>query len=275
MRTGLIAQKIGMSRYYTEDGRHIPVTLLWVNDCQVVSHKTEEQNGYNAIQIGWGQAKVKNVSKSVRGQFAKAKVEPKQVVKEFRVSKDGFVNVGAQLAADHFIAGQYVDVAARTIGKGFAGGMKRHNFGGLEATHGVSISHRSHGSTGQCQDPGRVFKGKKMAGHMGDTNVTVQNLEVIATDKEKGLIIVCGAVPGAKGGYVTITDAVKRATPPSAPFPASILGDAAAEKKANDNADDAEKVKAEAAAEAPQAEAPAVEEKQEEAKSEGGENNEN
>lgn len=245
MRTGLIAQKIGMSRYYTDNGQHIPVTLLLVDDCEVVAHKTEENDGYNALQLGWGKAKASRVSKALRGHYAKAKVEPKKVLKEFRISKDAFVDVGKQLSAEHFISGQYVDVAGVSIGKGFAGAMKRHNFGGLEATHGVSISHRSHGSTGQCQDPGRVFKGKKMAGHLGDENVTVQNLEVIDIDGEKGIILVCGAVPGAKGSYVTISDAVKRAVPPSVPFPAALLGDAETSNDNNDQQD--EEAKAEEA----------------------------
>lgn len=260
MRTGLIAQKLGMSRYYTEDGRHLPVTLLWIDNCEVVSHKTEEADGYNALQIGLGKAKVNRVSKALRGHYAKAKVEPKKVLREFRISKDAFVTVGKQISAEHFIPGQYVDVSGTSIGKGFAGAMKRHNFAGLEATHGVSISHRSHGSTGQCQDPGRVFKGKKMAGHLGDESVTVQNLEIIDVDSENGLIFVFGAIPGSKGGYVTISDAVKRAVPPSVPFPAALLGedDGVEESVAAEAGEEAkqaaveEKVEAPAEADAPQ-----------------------
>jgi len=226
MRTGLIAQKVGMSRVFADDGRHIPVTVLKVDNCQVVSQRTEEKDGYTAVQLGMGTAKVKRVSKAMRGHFAAAKVEPKKRVEEFRVPADALVEVGAQISADHFIAGQYVDVSGTSIGKGFAGVMKRHNFSGLRASHGVSISHRSHGSTGQCQDPGRVFKGKKMAGHMGAVQVTTQNLEVVSTDSERGLILIKGAVPGSKGGYVRIFDSVKRVNTQELPFPAALVGGA-------------------------------------------------
>jgi len=231
MRTGLIAQKLGMSRVFADDGRHIPVTVLKVDNCQVVAQRTEEKDGYTAIQIGVGTAKVNKMSKASRGHFAKAKVEPKQRMVEFRVSPDALVDVGAQLSTDHFVAGQLVDVAGTTKGKGFAGAMKRHGFGGLRATHGVSISHRSHGSTGQCQDPGKVFKGKKMAGHMGDVRNTTQNLEIVSTDSERGLILVKGAVSGSKGGYVFVTDAIKRAATQELPFPAALIsGDAPIEE---------------------------------------------
>lgn len=224
MRTGLIARKVGMSRVFAESGHHVPVTVLQVDNLQVVAQRTEERDGYSALQLGWGAAKVKNVSKAQRGHFAKAKVEPKRFVREFRVSDDALVDVGAELAPSHFVAGQKVDVTGNSIGKGFAGAMKRHGFGGLRASHGVSISHRSHGSTGQCQDPGKVFKGKKMAGHMGDVRVTTQNLEIVSTDDERGLILVRGAVPGSKGGFVLIRDAVKRAAPEGLPFPAGLKG---------------------------------------------------
>jgi large subunit ribosomal protein L3 len=225
MRTGLIARKVGMSRIFADSGLHVPVTVLQLDNLQVVAQRTVERDGYTALQLGWGTAKVKNVSKAQRGHFAKAKVEPKRIVREFRISDDAMVDVGAELAASHFVAGQYVDVTGRSIGKGFAGAMKRHGFSGLRATHGVSISHRSHGSTGQCQDPGKVFKGKKMAGHMGDVRVTAQNLEVVRTDDENGLILVKGAVPGSAGGYVLINDAVKRALPEGLPFPAALKGE--------------------------------------------------
>ncbi|TNE30170.1 MAG: 50S ribosomal protein L3 [Alphaproteobacteria bacterium] len=231
MRTGLIAQKIGMTRIFDDEGRHVPVTVLKVDGCQVVSVKTEEKDGYVALQLGAGKKRLKNVTKPVRGHYAKAKVEPKAKLVEFRVSNDGLVDVGAELSAAHFVPGQYVDVSGVTIGKGFAGAMKRWNFGGLRATHGVSVSHRSHGSTGQCQDPGRVFKGKKMAGHMGARNRTAQNLKVIAVDEEQGLIFVTGAVPGSKQGWVTIQDAVKKALPEDVPFPAALR---TGEKKAAD-----------------------------------------
>src|SRR5690242_18967214 len=219
MRTGLIAQKMGMTRVFTEEGNHVPVTVLKVDNCQVVAVRTEETDGYTAVQLGVGKAKVKNVTQPNRGHYAKAKVEPKRKLVEFRVPKDGLLEVGAELSAAHFVAGQFVDVVGTTKGRGFSGVIRRHNFGGLRASHGVSVSHRSHGSTGQRQDPGKVFRGKKMAGHMGDVNVTTQNLRVVKTDPERGLIMIRGAVPGAKGGWVTIHDAVKRALPESAPKP--------------------------------------------------------
>lgn len=220
MRTGLIARKEGMSRIFDEDGRHIPVTVLKVDECQVIAVRGEEKDGYVAVQLGAGKAKVKSTSKQNRGHFAKAKVEPKKRLAEFRVSNENVLEIGAELGANHFVAGQYVDVTGTSIGKGFAGAMKRHNFGGLRASHGVSVSHRSHGSTGQCQDPGKVFKGKKMAGHMGAERVTTQNLEVVAVDLEDNLILVKGAVPGAKKGWVLIKDAVKKPAPEGLPLPA-------------------------------------------------------
>ncbi len=228
MRTGLIAQKLGMTRVFAEDGAHVPVTLLKVTGCQVVAVRTEEKNGYNAVQLGLGKAKVKNVSKAQRGHFAGAKVEPKQKLAEFRVAKDALLEVGAELSADHFVTGQFVDVTGTTIGKGFAGSMKRWNFGGLRASHGVSVSHRSHGSTGNRQDPGRTFPGKKMAGHLGDERVTTQNLKVIGTDPALGIVMVKGAVPGHEGSYVLIKDAKKRPLPKEAPFPAALKAKAEA-----------------------------------------------
>ena len=228
MRTGLLAQKLGMTRIFAADGNHVPVTVLKVDHCQVVAVRTDETNGYNAVQLGVGTAKVKNVSKAQRGHFAKAKVEPKKKLCEFRVSKDNLLEVGAELSAAHFVDGQFVDVIGTTIGKGFAGSMKRWNFGGLRATHGVSVSHRSHGSTGNRQDPGRTFPGKKMAGHLGVERVTTQNLKIVQTDADQGLIYVQGAVPGHEGAYVMVKDAVKRALPKEAPKPAALKGKAEA-----------------------------------------------
>ncbi|WP_395021910.1 50S ribosomal protein L3 [Dongia sp.] len=228
MRTGLLAQKMGMTRIFAADGNHVPVTVLKVDHCQVVAVRTTETNGYNAVQLGVGKAKVKNVSKAQRGHFAKAKVEPKQKLAEFRVSKENLLEVGAELSAAHFVTGQFVDVVGTTIGKGFAGSMKRWNFGGLRASHGVSVSHRSHGSTGNRQDPGRTFPGKKMAGHLGVERVTQQNLKIVETDVEQGLIYVHGAVPGHEGAYVLVKDAVKRALPKEAPKPAALKGKAEA-----------------------------------------------
>ena len=222
MRSGVIAKKVGMTRLFMEDGKQIPVTVLRLDKLQVVAQRTVEKDGYTAVQLGSGAPKVKRVSQAMRGHFAAANVEPKRKVAEFRVAPENLIDVGAEIIADHYLAGQYVDVTGTSIGKGFAGGMKRHNFGGLRATHGVSISHRSHGSTGQCQDPGKVFKGKKMAGHMGAARVTTQNLEVVKTDAERGLIMVKGAVPGSKGGWVTIKDAVKKPFPSEAPLPAAL-----------------------------------------------------
>lgn len=227
MRTGVIAKKMGMTRLFKDDGRHVPVTVLSLENCQVVSQRTQERDGYVALQLGAGAAKAKNVAKPQRGHFAKAEVEPKQRLVEFRVSDDALVDVGAEISADHFIPGQFVDIAGHTQGKGFAGAMKRWNFGGLRATHGVSVSHRSHGSTGQRQDPGKVFKNKKMAGHMGDRQRTQQNLEIVLTDVERGLIFVKGSVPGSKGTWLMISDSVKIDRPADAPYPASIKSDAA------------------------------------------------
>ena len=224
MRSGMIAQKVGMTRVFTEDGQAVPVTVLKVENCQVVARKTVDKDGYNAVQLGAGVAKAKRMSKAERGHFAKARVEPKRKLAEFRVSEDNLIEVGAELTADHFVPGQFVDVTGISIGKGFAGAMKRWNFGGLRASHGVSISHRSHGSTGQCQDPGKVFKGKKMAGHLGSKRVTTQNLKVVQTDAERGLILIKGAVPGAKGSWVFVRDAIKKPLPEEAPKPAAIRG---------------------------------------------------
>src|SRR5580658_3373165 len=225
MRTGLIAQKLGMSRVFTDEGTHVPVTVLRVDNCQVVAQRTQERDGYTALQLGVGTAKVKNVTKPMRGHFASAKVEPKKHVAEFRVSDDALVEIGAEITAAHFVAGQYVDVTGTSIGKGFAGGMKRWNFGGLRATHGVSVSHRSLGSTGQRQDPGKTFKNKKMAGHLGAERVTTQSLVIVSTDEERGLVMVRGAVPGSAGGWVLVRDAVKRRAPVDLPFPAALRGD--------------------------------------------------
>ncbi|HZB91679.1 MAG TPA: 50S ribosomal protein L3 [Stellaceae bacterium] len=228
MRTGLIAQKLGMTRLFTEEGSHVPVTVLKVDNCQVVAVRTAERDGYTAVQLGVGKAKVKNVTKPMRGHYAVAKLEPKRKLVEFRVPKEGLLEIGAELSAAHFIAGQFVDVTGTSKGRGFSGVMRRHNFGGLRATHGVSVSHRSHGSTGQRQDPGKVFRNKKMAGHYGDARVTTQNLRVIATDDERGLIMIEGAVPGAEGGYVLVKDAAKRKPPKDLPFPAALRAAAAA-----------------------------------------------
>jgi large subunit ribosomal protein L3 len=222
MRTGLLARKLGMTRVFAEDGNHVPVTVLQVDDCRVVGVRSLERDGYWALQLGVGAAKVKNVSKPQRGHFARAKVAPKARLAEFRISEDAVLEVGAEITAAHFVPGQRVDVAGISIGKGFAGAMKRHNFGGLRASHGVSISHRSHGSTGQRQSPGKTFKSKKMAGHLGAERVTIQSLEVIAADAGRGILLIKGAVPGSPGGYVRITDAVKRKTPENLPFPAAL-----------------------------------------------------
>ena len=226
-RTGLIARKLGMTRLFDAEGTHHPVTVLQLEQLQVVAQSTPDKNGYSAVQLGAGKAKVKNVPKPMRGHYAKARVEPKKVLTEFRVSDGALIDIGAELSAEHFVTGQIVDVTATSIGKGFAGAMKRHNFAGLEASHGVSISHRSHGSTGNRQDPGRVFKNKKMAGHMGARRVTVQNLVVLGTDPARGLIMIRGAVPGPKGGLVRVVDAVKLPLPKDLPFPAALKGGAA------------------------------------------------
>ena len=224
MRTGLICKKLGMSRLFDSKGSHIPVTILHLDNCQVISSMTEEKNGYCAIQIGVGKIKEKKLSKSMKGHFSKNKVEPKLKLSEFRVSPENIIDNGTEIVASHFVDGQFVDVTATSIGKGFAGAMKRHNFGGLRASHGVSISHRSHGSTGQCQDPGKVFKGKKMAGHMGSTTVTTQNLQIIKTDSENGFIFVKGSVPGSKGGWVILKDSIKIKNTEDLPLPAGIKG---------------------------------------------------
>ena len=222
MRTGLLAQKLGMTRIFTDDGNHIPVSVLKIDNCQVVAVRTREKDGYTAVQLGVGTAKTKNVSKPQRGHFAKAKVEPKARLAEFRVSEDALLEVGAEITAAHFVAGQYVDVVGISIGKGFAGAMKRHNFAGLRASHGVSVSHRSHGSTGQRQSPGKMFKNKKMAGHLGAERVTTQSLEVMAADAERGVLMIKGSVPGSPGGFVLVKDAAKRRAPEGLPFPAAL-----------------------------------------------------
>ena len=219
MRSGVIAQKLGMTRVFTDAGEHVPVTVLKLDNCQVVAHRTAEKNGYVALQLGSGTRKTRNVPKSMRGHFAASKVAPKRDLAEFRVPADALIPVGAELTVDHFVVGQFVDVTGTSVGKGFAGAMKRHNFGGLRASHGVSVSHRSHGSTGGRQDPGKVFKNKKMAGHMGDVTVTTLNLKVVRIDAERGLLLVEGAVPGAKGGMILVRDAVKRPLPDDAPKP--------------------------------------------------------
>ncbi len=222
MRTGVITQKVGMMRLFTDDGKHVPVTVLKLDGCQVVAQRTVERDGYSAVQLGSGLAKVKRVTKAQRGHFAKAQVEPKRKVAEFRVTPDNLVAVGDFITAEHFVPGQIVDVSGITIGKGFAGTMKRHNYSGLEASHGVSISHRSAGSTGNRQDPGRTFKGKKMSGHMGQVLVTTQNVEIAKVDAERGLIMIKGGVPGSKGSWVMVRDAVKRALHKDAPKPAAV-----------------------------------------------------
>ena len=235
MRSGVIAQKVGMSRVFTDEGVHVPVTVLKIDGCQVVAHKTQDKNGYMALQLGIGRAKVKNVGKAERERFARAEVEPKLKLAEFPVGEDTFLPVGAEITADHYVAGQFVDVTGTTLGKGFAGPMKRWNFRGLRATHGVSLSHRSHGSTGGRQDPGKTFKNKKMAGHMGVDRVTTLNLRVVQTDVERGLVLVEGAVPGAAGGWIFIRDAIKKALPKDAPMPGKFRVKAAAEAAAETN----------------------------------------
>ena len=227
MRSGVIAKKLGMTRLFLEDGKQVPVTVLQLDNLQVVAQRTADKDGYTAVQLGAGNAKAKRTTAAQRGHFAKANVAPKRKVAEFRVSADNLIEVGAEITAEHYLAGQFVDIAGVSIGKGFAGAMKRHNFGGLRASHGVSVSHRSHGSTGQCQDPGKVFKGKKMAGHLGAVRVTTQNLQVVRTDADRGLIMVKGAVPGSKGGWVTVKDAVKKPAHKDAPRPAAIRAAAA------------------------------------------------
>ena len=219
MRTGVIAKKLGMARFFDEAGAHVPVTVLSLEGCQVVAHRTKDKDGYVALQLGAGSKKPKNTSKALRGHFGKAEVEPKHKVVEFRVSEDNLIDVGAEITADHYLPGQKIDITGTTVGKGFAGAMKRWNFKGLRATHGVSVSHRSHGSTGQRQDPGRTFKGKKMAGHLGQETVTTLNVTVWRIDVERGLILVRGAVPGSDGAYVKLRDAVKSAAPEGLPMP--------------------------------------------------------
>jgi large subunit ribosomal protein L3 len=238
MRSGVIAKKLGMTRLFLEDGRQVPVTVLQMDAVQVVAQRTVEVDGYTAVQLGAGSAKAKNTSQPMRGHFARANVAPKRKLVEFRVEPDNLIDVGAEITADHFLEGQHVDVSGTSIGKGFAGAMKRWNFGGLRASHGVSVSHRSHGSTGQCQDPGKVFKGKKMAGHMGAARITTQNLKVVRTDAERGLIMIKGAVPGSKGGWVTVRDAVKRSAPEGAPMPAAIRTSGAAPEAAVQGAEE-------------------------------------
>jgi large subunit ribosomal protein L3 len=252
MRTGVIAKKLGMARFFDEAGAHVPVTVLSLEGCQVVAHRTKEKDGYVALQLGAGAKKAKNTSKAMRGHFAKGEVEPKHELAEFRVTEDNLIDVGAEITADHFVAGQKIDVTASTVGKGFQGAMKRWNFGGMRATHGVSVSHRAHGSTGQRQDPGKTFKNKKMAGHLGDETVTTLNLTVWRIDQERGLILVRGAVPGTEGTYVKIRDAIKKALPAEAPKPGAFR-------------------KAGQAAPAAAAEAPAVEEAPAQAPEAGGE----
>ena len=232
MRSGIIAKKLGMTRLFMDDGKQIPVTVLQLDGLQVVSQRTTEKHGYSAVQLGTGTIKAKRVSQAMRGHFAVAQVEPKRKVAEFRVAPENLIEVGAEITAEHYAAGQFVDVSGTSIGKGFAGAMKRHNFKGLRATHGVSVSHRSHGSTGQCQGPGKVFKGKKMAGHMGAARVTTQNLQVVRTDAARGLIMIKGAVPGSKGGWVTVKDACKKPLPDGALFPAALRYDDVAVQEA-------------------------------------------
>jgi large subunit ribosomal protein L3 len=232
MRSGVIAKKLGMTRLFLEDGKQVPVTVLQLDNLQVVAQRTADRDGYTAVQLGAGLAKAKRTTAAMRGHFAKASVEPKRKIAEFRVTADCMIDVGEEITADHYFEGQYVDIAGTSIGKGFQGAMKRHNFGGLRASHGVSVSHRSHGSTGQCQDPGKVFKGKKMAGHMGSARITTQNLQVIKTDSDRGIIMVKGAVPGSKGGWVTVKDAVKKAVPDNVIMPAALRSAGEAAKKA-------------------------------------------
>jgi large subunit ribosomal protein L3 len=238
MRSGVIAQKMGMTRVFKDTGEHVPVTVLQLSNCQVVGHRTKDKNGYVALQIGSGKRRPRTISKAERGHFAVAKVEPKRELAEFRVSEDAMIPVGAEITADHFVVGQFVDVTGTSIGKGFAGGMKRWNFGGLRASHGVSVSHRSIGSTGGRQDPGKTFKNKKMPGHMGVDRVTTLNLKVVQTDVERGLILVEGAVPGAKGGWIRVRDAMKRALPKDAPKPGKFrtVGEAPATAEAKSDA---------------------------------------
>jgi large subunit ribosomal protein L3 len=250
LRSGIIAKKVGMTRLFMEDGRQVPVTVLQLDNLQVIAQRTVEKDGYTAVQLGAGTPKVHRVSKPMRGHFAAAKVEPKRKLAEFRVTPENLIPVGEEIIAAHYFEGQYVDVSGTSIGKGFAGVMKRHNFGGLRASHGVSVSHRSHGSVGQCQDPGKIFKGKKMAGHMGSARVTTQNLQVVRTDADRGLIMVKGAVPGNKGGWVTIKDAVKKPLPENLIYPAALRSAAEEAKRMADAAAAEATAAAEAAAKA-------------------------
>ena len=262
LRSGVIAKKVGMTRLFMEDGRQVPVTVLQLDGLQVIGQRTEDKHGYTAVQLGAGTAKAKRTSQAMRGVFKAANVEPKRKVAEFRVDADALIGVGEEIIADHYFAGQFVDVSGTSIGKGFAGAMKRWNFGGLRASHGVSVSHRSHGSTGQCQDPGKVFKGKKMAGHMGSARVTTQNLQVVRTDTDRGLIMVKGAVPGSKGGWVTIKDAVKKPFPDSAIVPAALMSAKREAHRAAEEAAAAAAAEEKAAADALAAEEAAREEAQ-------------
>jgi len=258
MRSGVIAQKLGMTRVFTEEGNHVPVTVLRLGNCQVIGHRTKDKNGYVALQLGAGERRAGNMSKADRGGFAKVKIEPKRKLAEFRVTEDALIPVGAEITADHFVVGQFVDVCGTSIGKGFAGGMKRWNFGGLRASHGVSISHRSIGSTGGRQDPGKTFKNKKMPGHLGTDRVTTLNLKVVQTDVARGLILVEGAVPGPKSGWILVRDAVKKSLPKEAPKPGKFKttdrpkAEAKAEAK-NEEAPKADDAAAKAAAAAEQA----------------------
>ncbi|KAA0920496.1 50S ribosomal protein L3 [Aquicoccus porphyridii] len=259
LRSGVIAKKMGMTRVFLDDGKQIPVTVLQLDGLQVVAQRTAEKDGYTAVQLGTGTAKAKRTTKAMRGHFAAANVAPKRRLAEFRVAPENLIGVGEEITADHYFEGQFVDVSGTSIGKGFAGAMKRHNFGGLRASHGVSISHRSHGSTGQCQDPGKVFKGKKMAGHMGAARVTTQNLQVVKTDATRGLIMVKGSVPGSKGGWVTIKDAVKKPFPENAILPAALRSAAEEAAKAAEEAAAQAEAEAKAAEEAAAAEQAAQE----------------
>jgi len=275
LRSGIIAKKMGMTRLFMEDGRQIPVTVLSLENLQVVAQRTVEKDGYVAVQLGAGTAKVKRTSQAMRGHFAAAKVEPKRKVAEFRVDAENMIAVGEEFTANHYFEGQYVDVSGTSIGKGFQGAMKRHNFGGLRATHGVSVSHRSHGSVGQCQDPGKIFKGKKMAGHMGSARVTTQNLQVVRTDVARGVIMIKGAVPGSKGAWVTVKDAVKKPASDSTMYPAGLVSlNKEAERLAAEAAAAAAAEAEAAAAEAAAAEQAAMEAAENETPAAGGDNNE-
>jgi large subunit ribosomal protein L3 len=260
MRSGVIAKKIGMTRLFMDDGKQIPVTVLQLDNLQVVAQRTNDKHGYTAVQLGAGEAKAKRTSQAMRGVFSAAGVTPKRKLVEFRVDEDKLIDVGEEIIADHYFEGQFVDVAGTSIGKGFAGGMKRHNFGGLRASHGVSISHRSHGSTGQCQNPGKVFKGKKMAGHMGSVRVTTQNLQVVKTDSDRGLIMIKGAVPGPKGGWVVVKDAVKKPVPENVILPAALMSSKREAQRLAEEAAAQAEAEAKAAEEAAAAEQAAAEE---------------